>query len=117
MRRLWLQRIDRLDAFSILAFGNEVPAVKPAPDVYQLALERLGLDPARAIAIEDTPHGVTAAKAARLACIAIPNPFANTARFTEADLLLPSATALTLNAALDKLAAARREQESAIYRY
>jgi putative hydrolase of the HAD superfamily len=108
-----LRRIDRLGAFSILAFGNEVPAVKPAPDVYLLALERLGLDPARAIAIEDTPHGVTAAKAAGLACIAIPNPFAGAARFTEADLLLPSAAALTLDAALDNLAAARREQESA----
>jgi HAD superfamily hydrolase (TIGR01509 family) len=69
-----LRRIERLGAFSVLAIGNEVPAVKPAPDVYLLALERLGLDPARAIAVEDTPHGVTGAKAAGLACIAIPNP-------------------------------------------
>lgn len=98
-----LRRADRLDAFSVLAFGNEVPSAKPAPDVYLLALNRLGLDPAHAVAVEDTPHGVAAAKAAGLRCIAIPNPFVDAARFTEADLLLPSAAALTLQAALDAL--------------
>ena len=111
-----LRGIGRLDAFSTLAFGNEVPAVKPAPDVYLLALERLGLDPAQAIAVEDTPHGVTAAKAAGLRCIAIPNPFVDATRFTEADLLLPSAAALSLRAAfaaLDNQATERCEQKAA----
>jgi putative hydrolase of the HAD superfamily len=98
-----LRRADRLDAFSVLAFGDEVPSVKPAPDVYLLALHRLGLGPAQAIAVEDSPHGAAAAKAADLRCIAIPNPFADAARFTKADLLLPSATALTLQAALGAL--------------
>lgn len=78
-----LRRIGRLDAFSVLAFGNEVPCVKPAPDVYLLALQRLGLEPAHAVAVEDTPHGVAAAKAAGLTCIAIPNPFIDASRFTE----------------------------------
>ena len=111
-----LRGIGRLDAFSTLAFGNEVPAVKPAPDVYLLALEPLGLDPAQAIAVEDTPHGVTAAKAAGLRCIAIPNPFVDATRFTEADLLLPSAAALSLRAAfaaLDNQATERCEQKAA----
>ena len=96
-----LRPIDRLNDFSVLAFGNEVTSVKPAPDVYELALHRLGLDPAQAIAVEDTPHGVAAAKAAGMRCIAIPNPYADAARFTEADLVLESAAALTLQAALE----------------
>jgi putative hydrolase of the HAD superfamily len=98
-----LRRVDRLGAFSAFAFGNEVPSAKPAPDVYLLALGRLGLDPQQAVAVEDTPHGVAAAKAARLPCIAIPNPFADPTRFTAADLLLASAADLTLAAALDRL--------------
>lgn len=98
-----LRRINRIGAFTTLATGDEVPAVKPAPDVYLLALERLGLDPAEAIAVEDTPHGVAAAKAAGLACIAIPNPFASPTRFAQADLVLPSAAALPLLDAVEAL--------------
>jgi HAD superfamily hydrolase (TIGR01509 family) len=103
-----LRRTGRLDAFDVFAFGNEVPAPKPAPDVYLLALDRLGLKPAQAVAVEDSPHGVAAAKAAGLACIAIPNPFADPARFTAADLLLTSAADLTLKAALGALALTSR---------
>lgn len=99
-----LRRINRIDDFATLATGDEVSAVKPAPDVYLLAIERLGLKPGQAVAVEDTPHGVAAAKAAGLACIAIPNPFVSPARFAEADLVLPSAAALTLSEAIDALA-------------
>jgi beta-phosphoglucomutase-like phosphatase (HAD superfamily) len=53
--------------------GNETEHGKPAPDVYQLALTRLGLQPHDAIAIEDSLVGVTAAKAAGLVCLAVPN--------------------------------------------
>jgi HAD superfamily hydrolase (TIGR01509 family) len=98
-----LGRTGLLDAFTAMAFGNEVPAHKPAPDVYQLALSRLGLAPTQAVAVEDTPHGVAAAKAAGMATIAIPNPFADASRFAAADLLLRSAADLTLKAALDRL--------------
>jgi putative hydrolase of the HAD superfamily len=114
-----LRRVGRLAAFSAFAFGNEVPSVKPAPDVYLLALGRLGLDPTQAVAVEDTPHGVAAAKAAGLPCIAIPNPFADPRRFTAADLLLTSAADLALPAALDRLdpTGRRRGPEAAINTY
>lgn len=78
-------------------------------DVYLLALERLGLGPGQAVAIEDTPHGVAAAKAAGLACIAIPNPFVEAARLAAADLVLSSAADLTLAAALEMLHGGSRE--------
>jgi HAD superfamily hydrolase (TIGR01509 family) len=98
-----LGRTGLLNAFTAMAFGNEVPAHKPAPDVYQLALSRLGLAPAQAVAVEDTPHGVAAAKAAGMTAIAIPNPFVDPSRFAAADLLLHSAADITLQIALDEL--------------
>ncbi|HYK31018.1 MAG TPA: HAD-IA family hydrolase [Streptosporangiaceae bacterium] len=111
-----LRQVNRLDFFTVLACGNEVPAHKPAPDVYLLALDRLEIEPSQAVAVEDTPHGVAAAKAAGLACIAIPNPFADTSRFTAADLLLPSAADLTLPATLRKVRSGQHRQEGNDYR-
>ncbi|GAA3351930.1 HAD family hydrolase [Amorphoplanes nipponensis] len=93
--------------FEVLATGEEVAAHKPDPAVYLLSLDRLGLQAQDAVAFEDTAHGVTAAHAAGLRCVAVPNPHADHARFTAADLLLPTATDLSLDevlAALDRRA-------------
>jgi putative hydrolase of the HAD superfamily len=86
-----LSRIGYLNRFELLACGDEVAAPKPAPDVYRLALSRLDVPAARAIAFEDTVHGVAAAQAAGLRCVAIPHPNADPALFTAADVLLTSA--------------------------
>ncbi|MET7705951.1 HAD-IA family hydrolase [Micromonospora sp. NPDC005413] len=90
--------------FEVLATGEEVPAHKPDPAVYLLALDRLGLPAEQAVAFEDTAHGVAAAHAAGLRCVAVPNPHADHGRFTAADLLLPSAADLSLDALLARLA-------------
>jgi HAD superfamily hydrolase (TIGR01509 family) len=87
-----LSRIGYLDRFEILACGDEVHTPKPAPDVYRLALSRLDVTADRAVAFEDTTHGVAAAKAAGLRCVAIPHPHADPALFTAADMVLTSAT-------------------------
>jgi HAD superfamily hydrolase (TIGR01509 family) len=93
--RFWIEdhlsRIGYLDRFELLACGDEVDAAKPAPDVYLLALDRLGVAADRAVAFEDTVHGVAAARAAGLRCVAIPHPNADPALFTDADVLLTSA--------------------------
>jgi HAD superfamily hydrolase (TIGR01509 family) len=60
------------DRFDAVATGDEVTP-KPAADVYLLACTRLGIDPAGAVALEDSPLGVQAAKAAGMTCIAVPN--------------------------------------------
>jgi beta-phosphoglucomutase-like phosphatase (HAD superfamily) len=98
-----LSRADVLTKFEVLASGDEVPLAKPDPGVYELALARLGLAAARAVAVEDTPHGVAAARAAGLQCIAIPNPHADPARFGAASLVLASAADMGLAAALRAL--------------
>jgi HAD superfamily hydrolase (TIGR01509 family) len=92
-----------LERFEVVAGGNEVGRPKPAPDVYLLALRRLGLGPGGAVAVEDAPHGVAAAQAAGLRCIAIPNPHADRGRFGAADLVLGSAAELDLAGALGRV--------------
>ena len=56
---------------SAIASGEEVARPKPAPDVYLLAIERLGAGPAGVVAIEDSASGVAAASAAGLRCVAV----------------------------------------------
>lgn len=64
---------------------------KPAPDVYLAAAHKLGDSPATCLAIEDSPNGVLAAKAAGMRCLAVPDPLlAADARYREADLVLSS---------------------------
>jgi putative hydrolase of the HAD superfamily len=65
---------------------------------------RAALPGTEAVAFEDTAHGVAAAHAAGLGCVAVPNPHADDVRFTAADLLLASAADLTLDAVLAALA-------------
>ena len=65
------------DAFDAIITADDVVAAKPAPDVYLLACERLGVAPEDSLALEDSPSGIAAAKAAGLACIAVPQ-FAET---------------------------------------
>jgi HAD superfamily hydrolase (TIGR01509 family) len=65
------------DAFDAIVTSDDVEQSKPAPDLYLLACERLGVLPADALALEDSPSGIAAAKAAGLTCIAVPQ-FAET---------------------------------------
>lgn len=59
------------DAFDAIVTSDDA-AFKPAPDIYLLACERLGVAPQDALALEDSASGIAAAKAAGLACIAVP---------------------------------------------
>ncbi|MFF1612080.1 HAD family hydrolase [Amycolatopsis sp. NPDC058278] len=66
-----LRDVGLLDAFDAVVTGDGRPS-KPAPDVYLAALDAVGAE--AAIAFEDTPVGVTAANAAGISCVAVPNP-------------------------------------------
>lgn len=102
----WLDRhLTRLglhDRFDALVGRDLVGDVaKPAPDVYLAALRALGVGADAAVAIEDSPHGIAAATAAGLACVAIPNRLTAGMDVSGASLVVDSASALTL----DRLAA------------
>jgi beta-phosphoglucomutase-like phosphatase (HAD superfamily) len=60
--------------FEIAVSSQEVPRGKPAPDVYLEAARRLGVDPARCGAVEDSHNGIRSAKAAGMRVVAVPNP-------------------------------------------
>ncbi len=63
---------------------------KPAPDIYNLAIQQLGVTPQRAIAFEDSAIGVRAAKAAGLFTVATPSLWTIGQDFTAADVVLTS---------------------------
>lgn len=59
--------------FAVTVSGEEVARGKPAPDVYEAAIEELGVAPRRAVAIEDSSNGLRSAAAADMHVIAVPN--------------------------------------------
>jgi putative hydrolase of the HAD superfamily len=68
-----LNRLGLLKHFEYVFTANDVKLLKPNPEVYQLALKKLGVASEDAIAIEDSPTGATAALAADLRCVIVPN--------------------------------------------
>ena len=66
-----LARLGLADAFDDITTGTDVENGKPAPDIYLLAAQRLGVNPRDCLAIEDAPAGILAAKAAGMECWAV----------------------------------------------
>jgi beta-phosphoglucomutase len=62
--------------FHAIVAGDEVQNMKPAPDIYQAAAERLGVAPKSCSVIEDSINGIRAAKAAGMRCVAVAQSFA-----------------------------------------
>jgi HAD superfamily hydrolase (TIGR01509 family) len=89
--------------FECIKCSDDVPRVKPDPALYQAVVQALGLQPQQAIALEDSPNGITAAKHAGLYCIAVPNPLTRQLSLTHADLLLNSLADLPLEQLLAAL--------------
>ncbi len=79
---------DSLGWFDALACGDEAPRKKPAPDVYELVLGRLGLPPSRCLAIEDSESGLAAATAAGLITVITVNEATHDQDFSGAALVL-----------------------------
>ena len=90
--QLMLEKINVAQHFSAIASADDVKHVKPAPDSYLAATNALHVNPAHCVAFEDTDVGVTAAKAAGLRVVAIPNKYTQNMDFSEADLVIPSLT-------------------------
>lgn len=91
-----LERLGILDRFCALVTREDVARTKPDPALYLAALDALGVRADEAFALEDSVHGVTAAKRAGLAVVAVPGPFMREARFIDADLRIESLGDTTL---------------------
>ena len=77
----WAQKLGVRHYFSVTSTKDDVLRVKPDPALYLLACEKLGVQPQRALALEDSANGAASALAAGLRCAVIPNPVTRTLEF------------------------------------
>ena len=85
-----LERLGLGEQFDSIKCAEDVKNVKPSPDLYLAVLDELGVGPEEAIALEDSPHGITSAQAAGLICVVVPNPLTSQMPTDHADLELDS---------------------------
>jgi HAD superfamily hydrolase (TIGR01509 family) len=85
-----LEKNDFVKYFSIITAGSDVEKSKPYPDIYLLAVERLGLKPEECLAFEDTQYGLQSAKSAGVFCFVIPNEYSIKQDFSKADKVISS---------------------------
>ena len=85
-----LKAYDLARFVDVVVTGADVAESKPAPDCYLLALERLALSAADCAAVEDTEHGVQAARSAGIRCAAVPNAYSAHQDFTSANAVFES---------------------------
>ncbi len=74
--------------FEVIAAGDMVPAKKPAPDIYELAVGAMGLCPANCVAIEDSQQGLEAATAAGLTTVVTVNDYTRKQALANARLVI-----------------------------
>lgn len=90
-----LARLGLLERFDAICAAEDVMSVKPAPDLYLLALARLQVAARDAVVFEDSPNGILAAKAAGLFCVAVPNALTRRMVVSGADLVVGSLADVT----------------------
>jgi HAD superfamily hydrolase (TIGR01509 family) len=98
-----LDRIGLRARFPTIVTAGGPLRSKPAPDTYLEACARLGVGPHEALALEDSPNGIAAAKAAGLRCVTVPHPLTENLDLSAADLRLRSLAQCTLADALAQL--------------
>lgn len=91
-----LQRLAIPDLFDCIRTAEDVTHTKPYPDLYLSVLEGLGISNKEAVAIEDSPNGIRAAKAAGIFCVAVPNEITSRLDLSSADRVIHSLADYTL---------------------
>lgn len=92
-----------LEKFEAVTTRDDVSQVKPDPELYLKAVSSVGVRPEEAVAIEDSAHGVTAAKRAGLYCVVVPNPMTQDLPTDHADLRLGALSDLPLESLLSRV--------------
>ncbi len=98
-----LSRLGLLAHFDCVRGADDVERAKPEPDLYLSTLQGMDLAPHQAIALEDSPNGIQAAKTAGLICVAVPNDLTRNLSLDHADLILGSLADLPLEELLRKV--------------
>jgi HAD superfamily hydrolase (TIGR01509 family) len=102
-----LSRLELLSYFHTTKCFEDTGAHKPDPTPYLAVLDDLGVSADEAIAFEDSPHGVTSARAAGIFCVAVPNPITCRLPLDHADYHLNSLAEEPLARLLHRVASAR----------
>jgi len=89
-----------LDGFDVVVCGEDVTALKPDPEVYRTALQRLGLSAERCLAFEDTRNGVESAIGAGLRVVVTPSLYSTGQDFSTATAVLEDLTQFELSPAV-----------------
>jgi beta-phosphoglucomutase-like phosphatase (HAD superfamily) len=95
--------------FAVVGAGDQVRRKKPAPEIYRFVLRELDRCAGECVAIEDSCHGLTAAKRAGLYTVVTPSDWTRADDFSAADMVLPSLGSLgirELEQRLDRTGAA-----------
>ncbi len=85
-----LDRIGLLASMATIVTRDDVTRGKPWPDLFALACANVDINPANAVAVEDSHHGCVSAKDAGLACAVVPNRVTAAQDFSRADLVARS---------------------------
>lgn len=93
-----LARLGIAGHFETIRTREDVPRAKPDPALYRIACDDLAVAPAHALAVEDSAHGVEAARAAGIFTVATPNPLTRHHDLSGAHLLLETLDALSFDA-------------------
>lgn len=103
-----LARLGLAERFATVQTRTEVGVTKPDPAAYAAACAALGVEPAAALAVEDSANGLAAARAAGLATVVFPNPVTAGLDLSAADLLVTDLTEWTLDRAWTAIITATR---------
>jgi HAD superfamily hydrolase (TIGR01509 family) len=103
-----LERLGLIEYFQVIRASDDVKKTKPDPELYLSACAGLGVPASQAIALEDSPNGVAAAKNAGMYCVAIPNVLTRRLPLEQADLRLESLEEMRLESLLAKAEARQR---------
>jgi HAD superfamily hydrolase (TIGR01509 family) len=95
-----LERLGLSRFFHVVQAKDDVPRTKPDPALYRTTVELLGALPEQAVAFEDSPNGILAAKRAGLHCVVVPNLLTRLLDTSQADLCLRSLAEMKLEEVL-----------------
>lgn len=98
-----LSRLGLGDHFDCIKCADDVRLTKPDPELYHAVLDALGVLANEAIAFEDSPNGILAAKRAEIFCVAVPNTLTRHLSLDQADVRLTSLADLPLEKLLREI--------------
>ena len=91
-----LERLGLAHFFDLTICADDAEHAKPFPDLYELALRRLSVAASHTVALEDSPNGLTAATAAGIFAVAVPNPLTARLDLSHASALLATLSGISV---------------------